>query len=120
MDSVPKPGRRVRGSESGRPIMAAMDLLGRRWALRVIWELRDGPHGFRPLRKRCDNMSSSVLRVRLTELEEAALIGRTGDADYTLTPAGNDLIKAIRPLSTWANTWAELVGEESDDSIFDV
>ena len=34
--------QRVRGSQSGRPIMALLDLLGRRWSLRIIWELRDG------------------------------------------------------------------------------
>ncbi|WP_157545734.1 winged helix-turn-helix transcriptional regulator [Hamadaea tsunoensis] len=41
--------------------MAALDLFGRRWNLRVVWELRHGPVGFRDLRQRCDNMSSSVL-----------------------------------------------------------
>ncbi|HTO53257.1 MAG TPA: transcriptional regulator, partial [Myxococcota bacterium] len=44
---TPRPGAAVRGSRSGRPIMAALDLLGRRWALRVLWELRNGPHSFR-------------------------------------------------------------------------
>jgi DNA-binding HxlR family transcriptional regulator len=37
--STPRPGRPVAGSHTGRPIMAAFDLLSRRWALRVIWEL---------------------------------------------------------------------------------
>ena len=30
----------VRGSRTGRPIMALLDLLGRRWTLRILWELR--------------------------------------------------------------------------------
>ncbi len=51
----------VRGSTTGRPLMAAMDLLGRRWTLRILWELRHGPIGARALRERCDGMSSSVL-----------------------------------------------------------
>ena len=33
--------RTVRGSASGRPIMVLLDLLGRRWSLRIVWELRD-------------------------------------------------------------------------------
>ena len=33
--------RSVRGSRTGRPIMALLDLLGRRWSLRIIWELRE-------------------------------------------------------------------------------
>ena len=72
----PLPGAAVRGSTSGRPLMAALDLLGRRWALRVLWELRDGPLGFRALQAACDGMSSSVLRDRLRELTAAALVER--------------------------------------------
>ena len=88
MNAVPQPGRPVRGSATGRPLMAALDLLGRRWALRVLWELRDGPVGARDLRERCDGMSSSVLYQRLRELSAAGLIGR-GDGDsYRLTGSG--------------------------------
>ncbi|WP_297551673.1 winged helix-turn-helix transcriptional regulator [Amycolatopsis sp.] len=38
-------------------MMAALDLLGRRWTLRVIWELQQQPAGFRELRRRCDGIS---------------------------------------------------------------
>ena len=48
--TVIRPGVSVRGSRSGRPIMAALDLLGRRWALRILWELRAGPLTFRAIR----------------------------------------------------------------------
>lgn len=54
--TTPKPGHKVRGSDTGRPIMALLDLLGRRWALRIIWELRATPLTFRELRTRCDAM----------------------------------------------------------------
>ena len=110
---APSPGAPVRGSRTGRPIMAALDLLGRRWALRVIWELRDGPLGFRPLQQRCDGMSSSVLRVRLGELEAAGLVDRAEETDYALTPMGRKLIAAIRPLTNWANAWANTVTTET-------
>ncbi len=72
--ATPVPGRPVRGSTTGRPLMAALDLLGRRWALRILWELRDGNLGARALRARCDEMSSSVLYERLGELRTAGLI----------------------------------------------
>ena len=52
--------------------MAALDLLGHRWSLRVLWELRRGPVGARALLERCDSLSSSVLYARLRELTEAA------------------------------------------------
>jgi DNA-binding HxlR family transcriptional regulator len=102
---TPRPGRAVRGSTTGRPIMAAMDLLGRRWALRVIWELRDGPLGARALLARCEGLSSSVLYQRLGELTDAGLLQATADG-YALTELGISLGTAIAPLDAWANTWA--------------
>jgi DNA-binding HxlR family transcriptional regulator len=86
--------------------MAAMDLLGRRWALRVLYELRGGPLGFRELQARCDAMSSSVLAVRLGELEAAGLVERDGAERHELTTIGRELASALRPLSAWAVRWA--------------
>jgi DNA-binding HxlR family transcriptional regulator len=102
---VPLPGRPVRGSSTGRPIMALLDLLGRRWALRVIWELRDGPLQFRPLQQRCTGMSSSVLNQRLHELRTAGIV-ELGEGGYQLTEAGRGLREAFGPLDTWAQRWA--------------
>jgi DNA-binding HxlR family transcriptional regulator len=106
----PLPGTPVRGSHTGRPVMAALDLLGRRWALRILWELRDGPLGARALRERCDTMSSSVLYERLTELTTAGLVTRTGDGDYALTELGGSLGDALAPLDAWARRWARRSG----------
>ena len=103
---VPRPGDAVRGSRTGRPVMAALDLLGRRWALRILWELRDGPVGARSLRERCDAMSSSVLYERLDELTAAGLVTRTEDGSYALTDVGLSLGEALAPLDAWARTWA--------------
>jgi DNA-binding HxlR family transcriptional regulator len=103
--STPLPGRRVRGSTTGRPIMALLDLLGRRWALRVIWELRDGsPLTFRELQRRCDGVSSSVLADRLRELGEAGLVIHEGEG-YALTAQGRDLLTRLEPLDAWAAKW---------------
>ena len=104
--AVPLPGRVARGSATGRPLMAALDLLGRRWALRILWELTDGPRGARELRQRCDAMSPSVLYQRLAELTEAQLISQDADSRYRLTPLGRELGSAIAPLDQWAKTWA--------------
>jgi len=103
-----QPGRRaaVRGSTTGRPLMAAMDLLGRRWALRILWELRDGQVGARALRERCDGMSSSVLYDRLRELSAGALIEQTDTGAYALTETGQALGRALKPLDDWAVAWA--------------
>jgi DNA-binding HxlR family transcriptional regulator len=86
--------------------MAAMDLLGRRWALRVLWELRDGPQGPRAVLARCAGLSSSVLYERLRELEAAGLVHRGPEGTYGLTDLGLALREAIVPLDEWAQEWA--------------
>lgn len=106
MTSTPTPGRPVRGSTTGRPLMAALDLFGRRWALRILWELRDGPVGARELLTRCDGLSPSVLYERLRELTAAGVVAQADDARYQLTPLGGELGDAIAPLDDWARRWA--------------
>jgi DNA-binding HxlR family transcriptional regulator len=107
----PRPGQPVRGSKSGRPIMALLDLLGRRWALRVIWELRaEGETlNFRRLQERCGGISSSVLNDRLTELRDAGIVER-GDRGYRLSAEGRRLLEAFEPLAGWAQRWGDRSG----------
>jgi DNA-binding HxlR family transcriptional regulator len=88
--------------------MAALDLLGRRWALRIVWELRDGALGARAIRGRCDDMSASVLYTRLGELTDAGILERDDQERYRLTALGGRLGEAIAPLDRWANEWARL------------
>ncbi len=101
----PRPGLPVRGSASGRPVMALLDLLGRRWALRVIWELRDAPLPFRVLQERCAGMSSSVLSQRLRELREAGIVTSASEG-YELTGEGRELLELLGPLHGWAQRWS--------------
>ena len=107
---TPRPGQPVRGSTTGRPVVAAMDLLGRRWALRILWELRTEGTGPRALLDRIDGLSSSVLYDRLRELGEAGLVER-GDDGYRLTATGRELGDAIAPLAAWADRWAAVLGD---------
>ena len=109
--AVPRPGSPVRGSNTGRPLMAALDLFGRRWSLRIVWELQRGALGFRALQQHCDNMSSSVLRQRLTELIEARLVAQEPDAAYALTQLGQGAYRALRPLVRWSDGWASALAD---------
>jgi DNA-binding HxlR family transcriptional regulator len=113
--TVPRPGHEVRGSTAGRPLMAAMDLLGRRWALRILWELRDGPTGARALRAKCDGMSSSVLYDRLRDLDASGLIERTSGDEYVLSRIGASLGTALTPLIAWSESWASSLHESVQD-----
>jgi len=102
------PGNKVRGSDSGRPIMALLDLLGRRWALRMLWELRAGPLTFRALQAACGDISPTVLNTRLAELRQAGIVGQ-GDEGYRLTDQGGELLAALMPLHDWAEGWAAAI-----------
>jgi DNA-binding HxlR family transcriptional regulator len=90
--------------------MVLLDLLGRRWALRVLWELRnDEALTFRELQTRCDGVSSSVLNDRLRELREAGILNSERGGGYTLTSDGQKLLEALLPLDAWAKAWARRV-----------
>ena len=85
--------------------MALLDLLGRRWALRVLWELRSGPvPSFRELQGRCGGVSSSVLADRLAELREAGIVERADDG-YRLSARGAELAEVVLLMAKWAADW---------------
>lgn len=102
---TPRPGIPVRGSTTGQPLMALFDLLGRRWAITVLWTLRLGPQTFRELQAGAAGISTSVLNTRLRELRDAGLV-TAGDGGYALTEHGASLLAAGEPLIAWADAWA--------------
>ena len=108
--ALPKPGTPARGSRTGRPIMVLLDLLGRRWVLRVLWELRAAPLTFRELRERCDAMSPTVLNQRLRELRDADIVVLHEPGGYGLTRAGTQLLDALLPLHHWSEQWQKKRG----------
>lgn len=110
--AIPKPGKSVRGSKTGAPLMALFDLLGRRWAMGIIWQLKDGPLPFLELQKRCQTISPTILSSRIKDLCEAFLIERTLDG-YKLTAQGETLIKLLSPFKEWALSWAKNFDDHS-------
>ena len=97
--------RAVRGSTTGRPIMALLDLLGRRWTLRIVWELRDQPLTSRALRAACDQASPTVLSARLSDLRHAGLVELEPASGYRLTGLGRELFETFLPLHRFAEQW---------------
>ena len=100
----------VRGSRSGRPIMALLDLLGQRWTLRILWELRDTTLTSRALRTACDEASPTVVQARLSELREAGFVELGEGGGYGLTPLGRELCDTFMPLHKFAERWRSKVG----------
>jgi DNA-binding HxlR family transcriptional regulator len=98
---------RVRGSRSGRPVMTLLDLLGRRWTLRILWELRAERLTSRGLRAACDEASPTILQRRLDDLREAGFVELVPDEGYGLTPLGRELSTHVLPLHRFAEKWSK-------------
>lgn len=111
MEKIPCPGKPVRGSETGNPIMALFDLLGRRWAMGVLWQLcSGGPCTFRELQNRCESISPAVLNSRIRDLRQAKLLEK-GELGYQPTELGKEIISSIYPLKSLAEQWVESLKE---------
>ena len=93
---------------ASRPVESALELLGRRWALRLVWELRRNALSYSELRRRT-GISPSVLSARLGELDRAGIIERDSGRRYLLSGAGRELARILYEL----NRWAEQAGVSS-------
>jgi len=106
--------QRVRGSTTGRPIMALLDLLGRRWVLRLVWELREQPRRFRELQDAI-GASPTIVNARLADLREAKLVELDPESGYRLTALGSELLRLFLPLHAWSGKWATAVRPAPED-----
>ena len=86
--------------------MALFDLLGRAWAMGIVWQLRNGPYTFRELREKCEDVSPTLLNRRLKELRKAQLVERCSEG-YRLTELGETLFEVLEPFEEWSQKWAE-------------
>lgn len=115
MIKIPKPGTPVRGSESGKPVMALFDLLGRRWSMGIIWNLSQSPMNFRQLQEKCESISPTILNTRIKEFRMALLIENSDDG-YALTELGEELFQLLHPFKNYAIKWGNLLKEKEERS----
>lgn len=94
--------------------MAVFDLLGKRWAMGIIWNLSRGPATFRSLQSACESISPSILNTRIKDLREAGLIDRSLDG-YQLTDMGKELFSLLKPFGEWSIRWAKMINPEKQD-----
>ncbi len=90
--------------------MALFDLLGRRWALRIVWELRADAKTFRELQSACGDISPTILNTRLAELRDADIVDARDGEGYQLTSEGERLLGELHGLNDWAERWARRAG----------
>lgn len=83
-----------------------LSLLESRYAMRVLWALRDGhAQTFRLLQDSVGGITPNTLNTRIKELREAGLMTHGSDG-YSVTPMGTDLLKRLGDLQAFAAKWA--------------
>ena len=94
-----------------RVFQHAAELSGKKWTAAILLAMYRGADRFSGIRESVTGLSDRMLSVRLRELEENGLVLRTviptvpTTVRYTLTPAGEELVRILQPLVDWAHRW---------------
>ena len=92
-------------SKDNAAISQLLALLESRYAMRVLWALKDGhAQTFRLLQDSVGGITPNTLNTRIKELREAGLVDHGGDG-YCVTASGTDLLKRINDLQAFAAKW---------------
>ena len=93
-------------SKEPAAVIQLLSLLEARYAIRVLWALRDGhPQTFRLLQDSVGGITPNTLNTRIKALREAGLMAH-GDDGYIVTSAGADLLRRLNELPAFATRWA--------------
>ena len=92
-------------SKENAAIGQLLSLLETRYAMRVLWALKDGhPQTFRLMQDSVGSITPNTLNTRIKALREAGLLTHGSDG-YCVTPSGADLLKRLNDLSAFATKW---------------
>ncbi|MGY2031584.1 winged helix-turn-helix transcriptional regulator [Nocardia gipuzkoensis] len=87
----------------------AIDVVGGKWKMHLMWVLGTGPQRFGRIRRLLDGVSEKVLAENLRQLESSGVVHREvypevpPRVEYSLTPLGEELAVALRPLEEWGD-----------------
>ncbi len=90
----------------------AMDLVGGKWKMVILWQLRNGTERFSELKRRLSGITQKMLTQQLRELEEMKIINRKvypvvpPKVEYSLAEEGQKLIPALEALCQWSTSYA--------------
>jgi len=99
-------------SKDNAAIGQLLALLEARYAMRVLWALKDGhAQTFRLLQDSVGGITPNTLNTRIKELREAGLVDHGHDG-YCVTPSGTDLLKRVNELQAFANRWVISQGKK--------
>ncbi|WP_030157042.1 MULTISPECIES: helix-turn-helix domain-containing protein [unclassified Glycomyces] len=87
----------------------AIDVVGGKWKLHLMWVLAEGPVRFGQIRRKLDGVSEKVLAENLRQLEASGVVHRElfpevpPRVEYSLTALGVSLNEALAPLEAWGD-----------------
>lgn len=101
-------------SKETAAVSQLLRLLESRYAMRVLWALKDGhPQTFRLLQDSVGGITPNTLNTRIKELREAGLMGH-GDDGYMVTASGADLLRRLNDLPAFAARWATMQAKKKE------
>lgn len=90
------------------PLTYALNLIGGKWRLPIIWALSQNPNvRYNELKRSIDGITNMMLTQSLKELEAYGIVGREQfmeippRVEYSLTENGEALIPALKALASW-------------------
>jgi DNA-binding HxlR family transcriptional regulator len=93
----------------------AIDVVGGKWKMHLMWVLAEGPVRFGQIRRKLDGVSEKVLAENLRQMEAHGVVHRELYAEvpprveYSLTPLGLQLNRALQPLEDWGDANREVL-----------
>ncbi|GGD34921.1 winged helix-turn-helix transcriptional regulator [Aureimonas glaciei] len=106
-------------------LAVALAVMGGKWKPLILYHLGYGPKRFGDLRRLVTGISEKVLIQQLRELVAAGVLVRHDyrevppKVDYTVTPFGQTLVEALRPLCAWGTSHRVQVEEMLDSRVVD-
>ncbi|MEV0851183.1 winged helix-turn-helix transcriptional regulator [Nocardia fluminea] len=100
----------------------AIDVVGGKWKLHLMWVLGAGPQRFGQIRRLLEGVSEKVLAENLRHLESTGVVHREifpeipPRVEYSLTPLGETLRLALEPLELWGDANREALATASRPS----
>ena len=91
------------------PVETTLTLIGDKWKVLILRDLRPGTKRFGELKKSVGNITQKVLTAQLRDMEESGLLTRTvypevpPRVEYTLT----DLGRSLKPILDAMQDWGE-------------
>ena len=94
------------GAKEDVAMAQLLSLLESRYAIRVLWALRDGrAQTFRLLQDSVGGVTPNTLNTRIKELRACGLVTHGKDG-YALTALGVDLLRRLAEIPAFALRWA--------------